>query len=143
MPGIDQPDFVIVAKKVPEGVICLTSALYFHELTVQIPRWVDVAVRQKYHPPVLSNPPVQFHWFSDAVFEIGIEKYDFGGIEVKISSMEKTVVDCFRLRRKIGVDAAVEALKNYWRQRGTDLEPLRQLATRSRVLHIMEHILSR
>ncbi len=90
LPGINQPDFVAVAKKVPSGVICLLSALYFHELTVQIPHWVDVAIRQTYHPPVISHPPVHFHWFSDAVFESGVELHEMGAGEFKIYSQSMT-----------------------------------------------------
>jgi hypothetical protein len=171
LPGIDQPDFVTVSKKVPSGVICLLSALYFHELTVQIPRWVDVAVRQTYHPPVISHPPVHFHWFSDAVFESGVEQYDLrldgegsergggwgcgsasgaGDVEgagdgsggnnpmrIKIYSPEKSIVDCFRLRQKVGIDVALEALKTYWLRGKADITLLRELAQVSRVLKIM------
>ena len=137
LPGINQPDFAAISKKVPSGVICLMSALYFHELTVQIPRWVDIAIRQNYHPPAISYPPVQFHWFSNAVFDSGVETHDIGGIAVKIYSREKSIVDCFRLRRKVGVDVALEALKLYWRQGHADLDLLRSLAKASRALRIM------
>jgi predicted transcriptional regulator of viral defense system len=145
LPGIEQPDFVTVAKKVPSGVICLLSALYFHELTVQIPRWVDVAVRQTYHPPVISHPPVHFHWFSDAVFESGVEPYDLrlnglvgnNPMRIKIYSPEKSIVDCFRLRRKVGIDVALEALKTYWLRGKVDIALLRELAKASRALKIM------
>ena len=137
LPGIDQPDFATIAKKMPSGIICLVSALYFHELTVQIPRWVDVALLQGYHPPTITYPPVQFHWYSDAVFKSGVETHDMGGIKVKIYSPEKSIVDCFRLRRKVGVDVAVEALKNYWKKGKINLNLLRNLAKESRMLRIM------
>jgi predicted transcriptional regulator of viral defense system len=137
LPGIDQPDFVTVTKKVPSGVICLLSALYFHELSVQIPRWVDVAVRQSYHPPKIFHPPIHFHWFSDVVFESEVELHDLGGIEVKVYSQEKSIVDSFRLRTKIGLDVALESLKTYWARGRADIGLLRRLAERSRVLKIM------
>ncbi len=137
LPGIQQPDFVAIAKKVPKGVICLVSALYFHELTVQIPRWVDVAVRQHYRPPTISYPPVQFHWFSDTYFDKGIEQHDIGGIMIPIYSQEKSIVDCFRIRKKVGVDLALEALKCYWQKGNTDMDLLRKFAKSSRVLKIM------
>jgi len=137
LPNINQPDFVMIAKKVPSGIICLVSALCFHELTVQIPRWVDVAIRQSYHPPSIPYPPVHFHWFSNNVFEAGIEEHDIGGIEIKIYSQEKSIVDCFRLRSKVGVDVAVEALKAYWRQGKTDIDLLRRLAKASKMLQVM------
>ena|SRR3990167_3225466 len=65
---MNDPNFVTVAKKVPVGVICLISALYYYHLTVQIPKWIDIAVPQKYKTPALDNPPVRFHWLSDSVF---------------------------------------------------------------------------
>ena len=137
MPGISQPDFVTVIKKVPTGVICLVSALYFHDLTVRIPRWVDVAVFQSYRPPEILSLPTRFHWFSDKVFRSGIEKHDMGGVVVKIYSSEKTIVDCFRLRNKVGKDVAVEALKTYWQKGNANLSLLKKLAEESRVLKIM------
>lgn len=137
LPGVDQPDFIAIGKKVPKGVICLISALYYHGLTVQIPRWVDVAIRQSYHPPKFSYPPVQFHWFSDRVFESGVEMYDMGGMMVGIYSREKSIVDCFRLRRKVGVSVAVEALNTYWRSGQADLGMVEKFARESRVLKIM------
>lgn len=137
LPGISQPDFVAIAKKVPTGIICLVSALYFHELTVQIPRWIDVAIKQSYHPPTIYYPLVQFHWFSNAYFDEGIEQHDIGGMMINIYSKEKSIVDCFRLRKKVGVDVALEALKIYWQKGNANMDLLQQLAKSSRVLRIM------
>lgn len=136
LPGVDQPDFVLVSKKIPSGVICLTSALYFHGLSNQIPREVDIAVKQGYSPPQLEFPPAKFHWFSTAVFISEAKVYNMGGAEVKIYSPAKTVVDCFRLRSKVGISIALEALQAYWRG-GGDINHLCELAKQSRVLRIM------
>ena len=138
LPDMSDPDFIMVAKKVPVGVICLISALYFHHLTIQIPKWIDIAVPQKYTTPTLDNPPVHFHWFSDNVFYSGIETHDFNGIEVQIYSPEKSIVDCFRLRKKISVDIALEALKTYLRQKNTNLSLLKKLAQESRITRLIE-----
>ncbi|MBX9922489.1 MAG: type IV toxin-antitoxin system AbiEi family antitoxin domain-containing protein [Rhabdochlamydiaceae bacterium] len=138
LPDMNDPDFVIVAKKVPVGVICLVSALYYHHLTVQIPKWIDIAVPQKYRVPVLDNPPVRFHWLSDSVFYSGIEMHDFNGIEVRIFSPEKTIVDCFRLRKKIGMDIAIEGLKMYLQQKKINLPLIRKLAQESRIIQVIE-----
>ncbi len=138
LPDVEQPDLATVAKKVPAGVICLLSALYFHGLTVQIPRWVDVAIPPKFSPPSLEYPPVQFHWYSDAVFRAGVEEHGCGTINIKIYSKEKSIVDCFRLRSSVGIDIALEALKTYWLQGNADLKLLNQFAKTSRVLRIME-----
>lgn len=138
LPDINEPDFITVIKKVPDGVICLISAIYFHHLTVQIPRWIDVAVPRAYKAPLFDNPPVHFHWFSDTGFNSGIERHNFNGIEVQIYSPEKSIVDCFRLRKKIGNDVALEALTTYLKQKKINLKQLRKLAKESRVTHIME-----
>lgn len=138
LPDMEEPDLITVSKKVPEGVICLISALYHHRLTVQIPRWIDVAVRQKYSPPSIQNPPVQFHWFSESVFNSGIETNNFGGAKIKIYSPEKSIVDCFRLRKKVGIEIALEALKRYLAQGNTNLSILFELAKESRVTQFIE-----
>ncbi len=116
LPGHANPDLVTVAKKVPSGVICLISALYFHGLTTQIPHFVYLAVKQGYKPPKITYPPVTFFWFTASIHEDGIESYELDGVQVKCYSKEKTLVDCFRYRHKIGIDVAIEALKKYWLQ---------------------------
>lgn len=138
LPDMNDPDFVTVAKKVPVGVICLISALYHYHLTVQIPKWIDIAVPQKYKIPALDNPPVRFHWLSDSVFYSGIQTHDFNGIEVRIYSPEKTIVDCFRLRKKIGIATALEGLKMYLRQKSINLPLLRKLAQESRIIQLID-----
>lgn len=138
LPDINEPDFITIAKKVPDGVICLISALYFHHLTVQIPKWIDVAVPRIYKTPVLDNPPVHFHWFSDSILNSGIETHDFNGIQVLIYSPEKTIIDCFRLRRKVGTDVALEALTTYLKEKKVNLKQLRKFAKESRVLRLIE-----
>ena len=138
LPDLEDYDFVTVVKKVPESVICLISALYYHRLTVQIPRWIDIAVHQKYKPPFIQHPPVQFHWFSSRVFDSGVEKHNFGGVEIRIYSPEKTIVDCFRLRKKVGNDVAIEGLKRYLESGHINLKLLQEFARESRVSHIID-----
>ena len=138
LPDIEEPDLVIISKIVPEGIICLVSSLYFHRLTVQIPRWIDVAVRQKYVPPKVKYPPTQIHWFSDKFYKAGIESHKFNGAEVKIYSREKSIIDCFRLRKKVGIDIALEALKNYLKQDNLNINLLLDFAKESRVIKVLE-----
>ena len=138
LPDLEEPDLVTISKIMPEGVICLVSALYFHRLTVQIPRWIDVAVRQKYVPPKVKYPPIQIHWFSDKFYKDGIEKYNFSGAEIRIYSREKSIIDCFRLRKKVGIDIAVEALKNYLKQDNLNINLLLDFAKESRVIKVLE-----
>jgi len=138
LPDIEEPDFVAISKMMPEGVISLISALSFHRLTVQIPRWIDIAVPQKYIPPKINHPPVKIHWFSDKFYKAGVEKYNFGGTEIKIYSREKSIIDCFRLRKKVGIEIAIEVLKNYLKQDNINMNLLLDYAKDSRVIKIVE-----
>lgn len=113
---IGYQDIVTVASKVKPGVICLISALAYHEITTQIPHEVYVAISRKSAYPKLEYPPTRFFRFSQDAFLAGIEVYKISGVEVKIYSPEKTIVDCFKYRNKIGQDVAMEALK-LWRKR--------------------------
>ena len=110
------PDLVMVAKRVPQGVICLISALSFHELTTQVPHAIDVALERGSRKPRLDYPPTRFYWFSGPAFHEGIETHELDGVAVRISDPEKTLVDCFRYRNKIGMDVVLEALR-LWRER--------------------------
>lgn len=109
-------DLALIAKRLPKGVICLTSALAFHGLTSQIPHYVYVAYQQGWRQPKLNYPPVKIFRFSKKSFNAGIERHHCNGMEISIYSAAKTVVDCFKFRNKIGLDVALEALKNYWRK---------------------------
>ncbi len=138
LPGHSQPDLVTVARKVPSGVICLISALYFHKLTTQIPHFIYVAVRQGYKPPKIEYPTSCFFWFSDSTFRGGIETHNLGGVTVHCYSKEKTIVDCFRFRNKIGIDVAIEALKKYWQQGKPKLDLIMKFAKAGRVEKIIK-----
>ncbi len=138
MPDVGDPDLITISKKIPDGIICLISALYFHHLTVQIPRWIDVAVKRKYIPPKILHPPIRIHWFSDKFYKTGIEKLNYGRTKIKIYSREKTIIDCFRLRKKVGIDIAIEALKEYLKQDNVNINLLIKFAKESRVIKILE-----
>ena len=138
MTDIEELDLVTISKIIPEGIVCLVSALYFHRLTVQIPRWIDIAVNRNYIPPKVKYPPTQIHYFSDKFYKAGIESHKFNGSEVKIYSREKSIIDCFRLRKKVGIDVAVEALKNYLKQDNLNINLLLDFAKESRVIKLFE-----
>ena len=110
------PDLAIVAKRVPQGVICLISALAFHELTTQIPHEVHVAISRTARQPRLPFPPLRIYRFSGEAFEAGVMKHAIDGIPVRVYSPEKTLADCFKFRNKIGMDVVLEALRAYRRQ---------------------------
>jgi predicted transcriptional regulator of viral defense system len=113
----EAPDLATVAARVPDAVICLLSALEWHDLTTQIPHAVHLAIRQGAWRPKLDYPPLRVFRLTEPCFSAGIEVHEIGGVPVRIYSAEKTLVDCFKYRNKIGLDVALEALKLY-RQRG-------------------------
>lgn len=119
MPSLGNPDLATVAMKVPKGVICLISALSYHEMTTEIPYEIYLALPRGAEPPRLDYPPLRIFWFSGPAFEEGIERHDVDGIPMQVYSPEKTLVDCFKYRNKIGLDVVLEVLKLY-RQRKPD-----------------------
>lgn len=109
--SISQPDLVAISIKIPRGVICLLSALAFHEATNEIPKYIDVAIPRGTHANRISYPPVKFYRLASKAWEVGIENRDIDGYKIKIYNLAKTVADCFKFRNKIGADVAREALK--------------------------------
>ena len=113
LPPISDPDLVTVSLRFPDTVICLISALAYHDITTQIPHAVSVAVARNSRTPSLDYPPIQAHRFSNKAYGSGIETHLIDGVPVKIYCPEKTLADCFKFRNKIGMDVALEALKLY------------------------------
>src|ERR1700722_1599213 len=106
------PDLAVVAAKAPDAVVCLISALSFHGITTQVPRAVYLAVpRGRYARLRMRTPPVRIYRFDAPTFDQGIEPHAIDGIPVRIYSVARTVVDCFKYRNKLGLDVAVEALR--------------------------------
>ncbi|MGD0697997.1 MAG: type IV toxin-antitoxin system AbiEi family antitoxin domain-containing protein [Terriglobia bacterium] len=137
LPPLGSPDLVTVGMKVPSGVICLISALAFHELTTQIPHEVYVALPRGTEPPRLAHPPLRLFWFTRRVFEFGIEAHRLDRTQVRIYSPEKTVADCFKYRNKIGLDTAREALKLYLERKKRNLHAMLEAADVCRVSKVM------
>lgn len=133
LPPLGNPDLVSVAMKVPTGVICLISSLSFHGITTQIPHEVYIALRRGAESPRLKNPPVRIFWFTGEAFTEGIETHKVDGVQLRIYSPEKTVVDCFKYRNKIGMDTAVEALKLYRERKRIKVNELMRYARICRV----------
>lgn len=130
---LGSPDLVTIAIRAPESVICLISALAFHELTTQIPHEVYVAVARGAESPRLDYPPVRIFWFSGRAFTEGVETNRLDGVPVRIYSREKTLVDCFKYRNKIGLDTVLEAIRLYKQSRRTDVDALMRYADICRV----------
>lgn len=131
-------DLIQVTKLVPKAVICLISALNFHSLTTQIPRKVYVALPQKTKRPKISYPPMDFVWLSQRPYSAGIEHHRMGSTDVAIYNAEKTVADTFKFRNKIGEDIAIEALRDYLKRDGHDINRLLEFAKINRVKTVME-----
>lgn len=127
-PEIAQPDLVIISQKVPHAVICLISALSFHEITTQIPHKVDIAIPLKAHKPSIDYPPIKLFWYSEKNFQAGIETHKIDGVDIRVYSVEKTLADCFKYRNKIGLDIAMEALRLYWVRKKTNISKLLEYA---------------
>lgn len=125
------------AKMVPEGVICLLSALVFHGIGTQNPRQVWVAIDRKSKKPVISNTSVRIVRFSGASLHHGVEKRDILGIPLKVTSPAKTVADCFKYRNKIGLDVALEALRDGLQDRKFAMDDLYRAALACRVWNVL------
>jgi predicted transcriptional regulator of viral defense system len=127
-----------VAKRVPGGVVCLLSALRFHDLTTQLPAEVWVALPEKARRPRLDYPRLRVARFSGAALSEGIERHTTEGVEVRVYSAAKTVADCFKYRNKIGIDVAVEALKDFTRTHRGGANDLARFARICRVSRVMQ-----
>ena len=137
LPPIGNPDLVTVSLRFPNAVICLVSALAYHDITTQIPHDVSVAVPRDSRMPSLDYPPIQAHRFSNEAYKSGIEKHRIDGVYVKVYSPEKTLADCFKFRNKIGMDVVLEALKFYKTRKKFDLGELLKYAKICRVEKVM------
>jgi predicted transcriptional regulator of viral defense system len=135
---LGNPDLVQVGLLVPKGVICLISALYFHEMTTQIPYSVYIALPNDVKKPRIDYPPLEVFLLRPNSYSAGIDEHIIDGVKVKIYNPEKTVADCFKLRRRIGEDVALEALKEYVNRPKTDISRLMEYARIDRVEKIVE-----
>lgn len=137
LPPLSQPDLVTVALKIPKGVICLISALAFHDLTTQIPHEVYIALPYSSEKPRLAYPPIRLFWISGKAFPAGAATQIVDGVNVRVYDPEKTVADCFKFRNKIGLDVALEALKRCAGRRDFRLSRLITYARLNRVERVM------
>ena len=141
VPDFSEPDLVLVSKKIPQAVICLISALAYHEITTQIPHFVYIAIPTKSRQSSLDYPPIRYFHYSEKVYTAGLETILIGGYPVKIYSIEKTLADCIKFRNKIGMDVVIEALKMYWQRKGTQIDKLYEYAKINRVEKILQPIM--
>lgn len=125
------------ARRVPHGVICLLSALLFHEVGTQLPFQVWMAIDGDARRPRVTYPPLRIVRMSGRALTEGVEKHQIEGVEAPIYSIAKTVADCFKFRNKIGLDVALEALHDAWRDRRVTMDELWHYAEIDRVANVM------
>jgi predicted transcriptional regulator of viral defense system len=128
---------VTVASKVPHAVVCLLSALQFHGLTTQLPWQVWFAMPRGSHVPRLEYPPIRMVQFTGEAYTQGIETHERDGVKLHVYSVAKTVADCFKHRNKIGMDVALEALKDARAQGRASFDDLWRCAKVCRVSNVM------
>ena len=126
------------ARRVPAGAICLLSALRFHDLTSQNPHEVWMAIGPKGRLPKPGNPPIKIVRYGAGLFQLGLETHEVEGALLKVYSVARTVVDLFRYRNKIGIDVALEALKEGWQERRFTLKEINDIARHCRMTRVMK-----
>ena len=131
-------DLAVATAAVPRSVVCLISALRFHDIGTQLPAEVWIAVPRGARVPRVSVPPIRVVNVSTAVFDLGIEEHRIEGQAVRIYSLARTVADCFRFRNKVGLDVALEALTEAWRSKRLKIDELNRIAKKLRVQRVMQ-----
>lgn len=142
LPDFDYPitehhGLVLASVIVPHGVICLLSALHFHGIGTQLPRKVWIALPRASWTPRVEYPPLRVVHMAKSSFNVGIEEHSLEGQSVRVYDVAKTVVDCFRFRNVIGMDAALEALNESWRERRINSSVVAEYAQLCRVWTVL------
>ena len=129
--------FALVSKMVPSGVVCLLSALVFHGVTTQMPRYIWIAINRQTRIPRAKDLPVKIVRFSGSPMTEGIEEHEIEGVRVRVFNIAKTVADCFKFRNKVGLDVALEALAEVRRGKLATSDDLWKYAKICRVAKVM------
>jgi predicted transcriptional regulator of viral defense system len=125
------------AALVPKGIVCLTSALQYHELTLQMPAAVWMAIERTAWRPKIDYPPIRFVRFTGDALTAGVVRHPIEGVEVPITDPARTIVDCFRYRAKVGLDVAMEGLRESLRRRRCTPDEIWSYARKARVWSVM------
>jgi len=133
----EHQSLVEACKRVPHGIACLLSALRFHGLTTQAPSEVWLAISRKARLPRVDYPPLRIVRFSGPALTLGIGDHVLEGVTVRVTSPARTVVDCFKYRNKIGLEVAIEALRDCWRQKKATMDELHRTARPLRMANVM------
>jgi predicted transcriptional regulator of viral defense system len=138
LPASEHISLLEVSRKAPKAVICLLSALKFHEIGTQVPHEVWIAIDVKAWAPRINSPAVHIVRFSGEALSFGIEKKHISGLGIRVFNPAKTVADCFKFRNKIGMDVALEALRDCYRQKKASMDELWTAAKICRVANVMK-----
>lgn len=126
-----------VARKHPQAIVCLLSALRFHDLTTQSPFEVWLAIPNKARAPKMDYPPLRVVRFSGSALSEGVEKHVIDGVPVRVTNVARTVADCFKFRNKVGLDVALEALQEVWHAKRVSMDELWRCAALCRMANVM------
>lgn len=133
----EQESLMLIATKVPQAIFCLLTALQFHELTTQLPYQVWIAMPRGSHIPQIQYPPLKMIQCLPDVHMQGVEIFEKNQVKLRVYGVSKTIVDCFKYRNKIGIDVAVEALKQAIDQKKVNIDELWHYAKICRVTNVM------
>lgn len=133
----EHESLVTIATKVPQAVFCLQTALQFHELTTQLPRQIWIAMPRGSHTPKIDYPPVKMVQFAGDAYSEGIEVFERDQVKLRVYCVAKTVADCFKHRNKIGLDVALEAIKDARSQKKASADDIWRYAKICRVANVM------
>jgi predicted transcriptional regulator of viral defense system len=133
----ERHSYAEVAKRVPEAVLCLLSALAFHEITTQNPASVWIALGKGARTPAITSPSLRVIRLTGPSLSEGIEIHSVEGVSVRVYSTAKTVADCFKFRNKIGLDVAIEALKDCLHQKKATVNEIYRYAKICRVSNVI------
>ena len=136
-PASEHGSMAEVARKHPQAIVCLLSALRVHGLTTQSPFELWVAIPNKSRAPRIDYPPLRVVRFSGVGLTDGVEEHLIDGVVVRVTSVARTVADCFKFRNKIGLDVALEALREAWAARRVTMDELWRYAVQCRVANVM------
>jgi len=136
--ALSNPDFVMISTRAPDAVICLISALFYHNLTSQIPHKVSIAIKRDTRKPTIKFPPISVYQFSNESYQAGIEKHAIDGVVVSIYNPEKTIADCFKFRNGIGMDVVLEAISFYKNRKSIKIDDILKYAKICRVEKVIK-----
>jgi predicted transcriptional regulator of viral defense system len=133
----EKESLVVIAARVPQAVFCLFTALQIHELTTQLPRKIWIAMPVDSRLPKISYPPIKMVKYSGQAYSAGLEIQEADGVQYRVYNVAKTIADCFKHRNKIGLDVAIEALKDAYTQNKVTVDELWHYAKICRVANVM------